>query len=106
MDTASLFAPMQIIIGAYILYAGISGKTEIFGTENMPQDTREQYNKMMRRYCFIVAPMLFAGGALDYFGAQNAALRIAALVVNALVFLSVVAIVVLIVRMRKRSENK
>ena len=106
MEYTSLFAPMQIIIGLYLLYAGISGKGQAYSAENMPKSTHEEYARMIRTFCLSMAPLMLAGGAFDYFGAQYPALRIAAWVTNGLVFLAVAAITVLIMRLRKRGEKK
>jgi len=66
-DMNQMMAIFSIIIGAFALYSAVTGKGPAFKND-YPKAMKEEANKMLRTFCWIVAPIMLTTGVLDYMG--------------------------------------
>ncbi len=66
-DMNQMMAIFSIIIGAFALYSAVTGKGPAFKND-YPKAMKEEANKMLRTFCWIVAPIMLITGVLDYMG--------------------------------------
>ncbi len=55
------------IIGVFVLYSAITGKGPAFKND-YPKAMKEDADKMMRKFCWIIGPIVTVTGVLDYMG--------------------------------------
>ena len=103
----NLFGIFEIGVGVYLLYGAISGKGQMFQTENIKKDKVEAYKKAVRRVSFILGPLMVIMGAVDVAYTANPlpALRIALYTLLGLTFAGVVTLVVIALRMTDRTKK-
>ena len=56
-----------ILIGAFALYSAVTGRGPAYKND-YPKAMKEDANKMLRQFCWIVAPIMLVTGVLDYLG--------------------------------------
>jgi len=57
----------MIIIGVLALYSAFTGKGPAFNND-YPKAMKEDANKMLRKFCWIIGPIAIGTGVLDYLG--------------------------------------
>jgi len=62
-----MMAVFMIIVGALALYSAFTGKGPAFNND-YPKAMKEDANKMLRKFCWIIGPIAVATGVLDYLG--------------------------------------
>lgn len=69
MGDAGFFSIFQIVIGAYLIYAAITGKGKLYENDNLKESiSREKYVKKMRLYALVTGIVMLAGAVLEYTG--------------------------------------
>lgn len=103
----NLFSVFEIGVGVYLLYGAITGKGQMFQTENIKKDKIEAYKKLVRIMCFIIGPMLAALGVVDYLNTANPSdvLRLVSIVLMVLSFIGVAVLFVIAFRMTDRTKK-
>ena len=66
-DMTQMMAIFTIIIGVFALYSAFTGKGPAFKSDH-PKEMKEEADKMLRTFCWIVGPVLLVTGVLDYMG--------------------------------------
>ena len=58
---------MDIAIGAYLLYAGISGKGNVYQNNRLPEEVQGEAKKLLRVITLILGAILFVSGIFEAF---------------------------------------
>lgn len=66
-DMNKMMAAFMAIIGVFVLYSAITGKGPAFKND-YPKAMKEDADKMMRKFCWIIGPIVTVTGVLDYMG--------------------------------------
>ena len=66
-DLMQMTSYFMIIIGVFALYSAITGKGPAFKND-YPKEMKEEANKMLRKACWIAAPIILAAGVLELMG--------------------------------------
>jgi len=66
-DMNKMMAAFMAIVGVFAIYSAITGKGPAFNND-YPKAMKEDANKMLRKFCWIIGPITLVTGALDYFG--------------------------------------
>lgn len=110
-----LFSLFQVLIGAYLLYCGVTGKGKIYENTSIKEGMEARYKKHMRIMSLILAPLMLAQAALDYFvlakeevieGAEQAlsAARIGGWVLWGLTLVALVFLFIFSIKMTDRTK--
>ncbi len=67
METLDIVIIMDIAIGAYFLYAGITGKGNLYVNNRHPKEIREDAKKLLRVITLILGAILFVSGIFEAF---------------------------------------
>ena len=88
----------NVVIGGYATYAAIVGKGAAYKND-YPKAIQADANALLRRFLFILGPLLLLSSAIEYFNLLGSATKIFTF---ASIIAAVVIIVVYIVLFRKR----
>ncbi len=66
-DMNQFMSGFTVLIGLFALYSAITGKGPAYKND-YPKAMVADANKMMRTFCWIVAPVIIVFGVLDYMG--------------------------------------
>lgn len=66
-DMNQFMAVFMIIIGVFALYSAFTGKGPAFKND-YPKAMKQEANKMLQKFCWIVGPVATVTGVLDYMG--------------------------------------
>lgn len=66
-SSTQMFDYMQILIGVYLLYAGITEKGAAYKDDTIHKTKRADFKKYMRLFCFIGGPLSIISGALGIY---------------------------------------
>lgn len=68
MDSfTNMFSFINVAIGAFAIYSAITGKGPAFKND-YPESIKEDCNKLLRKVCWVVGPLLLVEGILEYLG--------------------------------------
>lgn len=67
METLDIVIIMDIAIGAYLLYAGISGKGNVYQNNRLPEEVQGEAKKLLRVITLILGAILFVSGIFEAF---------------------------------------
>lgn len=67
METLDIVILMDIAIGAYLLYAGISGKGNVYQNNRLPDEVKDDAKKLLRVITLILGAILFVSGIFEAF---------------------------------------
>lgn len=67
METLDIVIIMDIAIGAYLLYAGISGKGNVYQNNRLPDEVQGEAKKLLRVITLILGAILFVSGIFEAF---------------------------------------
>ncbi len=67
METLDIVIIMDIAIGAYLLYAGISGKGNVYQNNRLPDEVKEDAKRLLRVITLILGAILFVSGIFEAF---------------------------------------
>ena len=67
METLDIVIIMDIAIGAYLLYAGISGKVNVYQNNRLPEEVQGEAKKLLRVITLILGAILFVSGIFEAF---------------------------------------
>jgi uncharacterized protein (DUF983 family) len=62
-----MMSAFMVIIGVLALYSAFTGKGPAFNND-YPKAMKEDANKMLRKFCWIIGPIAVVTGVLDYIG--------------------------------------
>ncbi len=60
-----MMSVILILIGIFVMYSAITGKGPAFKNE-YPKAMKEEADKMLRTFCWIIGPITVVAGVLDY----------------------------------------
>lgn len=66
-DMNKMMSVFMIIVGVLALYSAFTGKGPAFNNE-YPKAMKEDANKMLRKFCWLIGPVAVVTGVLDYMG--------------------------------------
>ena len=67
MGDTGFFSIFQLVIGAYLIYAAITGKGKLYENDNLKENiSREKYVKKMRVYALVTGIVMLIGAVLEY----------------------------------------
>ncbi|MGI5848719.1 MAG: hypothetical protein ACOX8Q_01390 [Christensenellales bacterium] len=66
-QTYQLMAAFMIIAGVLALYAAITGKGPVL-KNSYPKAMKEDANKLLRKFCWLIGPVATVTGVLDFMG--------------------------------------
>ena len=67
METLDIVILMDIVIGVYFLYAGITGKGNLYINNRHPKEIREDAKKLLRVITLILGIIFFVSGIFEAF---------------------------------------
>ncbi len=67
METLDIVIIMDIAIGAYLLYAGILGKGNVYQNNRLPEEVQGEAKKLLRVITLILGAILFVSGIFEAF---------------------------------------
>ena len=67
METLDIVIIMDIAIGTYLLYAGISGKGNVYQNNRLPEEVQGEAKKLLRVITLILGAILFVSGIFEAF---------------------------------------
>ncbi len=62
-----MMAIFMAIAGGFAIYSAITGKGPVYNND-YPKAMKEEANKMLRTFCWIIGPLALVTGILDYMG--------------------------------------
>ena len=66
-DMNQLMSVFMILAGVLALYAAFTGKGIVFKND-YPKEMREEANKLLRKFCWVIGPVATVTGVLDFIG--------------------------------------
>jgi len=111
-DFSGMMSLFMVLIGVFALHAAITGRGPVYNND-YPKAMKEDANKMLRKFCWYIAPVAIVTGGLDYFwekiigteAVANAPFYIAQFPFLISMLLVFPAIVVYMVKFRKRFKQ-
>ena len=68
-DMNQFMAVFMIIIGVLALYSAFTGKGPAFKND-YPKAMKKDANEMLRKFCWVLGPVVTASGILEYMGME------------------------------------
>ncbi len=102
----SFFAMFQALIGAYLLYCGITGKGQAYKADNIKEDQKPKFLKFMRLFCLVMGPISLLCALLEYLAQQTPSLMIGVFIAYGLFGTGVIYALVVTYRMANRPPRK
>ena len=68
-DISQFMSLFMIIIGIFTMYSAITGKGPAYNND-YPKSMKEDANKMLRTFCWIIGPVATVTGVFEYMGYQ------------------------------------
>lgn len=105
MDS-SFFTTFQALIGAYLLYCGITGKGQAFKADTIREDQKPKFMKFMRRFCLVVGPVMLLSALFEYLAAQTPQFMIGVYITYGIFVVCLVYAIVVSSKMANRTPKK
>ena len=102
----SFFSMFQALIGAYLLYCGITGKGQAYKADNIKEDQQPRFLKFMRLFCLIMGPLALISALFEYLVAQTPSLIIGVYISYGLFAAGIIYAIVVTARMTNRPPRK
>ncbi len=102
----SFFSMFQALIGAYLLYCGITGKGQAYRADNIKEDQRPKFERFMRIFCLVMGPIALLGALFEYLVAQTPSLIIGVYISYGLFAAGIIYAIVATAKMAQRTARK
>ncbi len=102
----SFFSMFQALIGAYLLYCGITGNGQAYKAENIKEDQKPKFLKFMRLFCLCMGPIALICALLEYLSLQTPQLIIGVYISYGLFAAGIIYALVVTAKMTDRQPRK
>ncbi len=102
----SFFSMFQALIGAYLLYCGITGKGQAYKADNIKKEQRPQFEKFMRLFCLVMGPIALVSALLEYLSLQTPSLIVGVYITYGLFAAGIVYALIVTAKMTDRPPRK
>lgn len=102
----NLLGLFELALGGYLIYCAITGKGQIYKSENIKKGMEKKYAASMRLFSAFLGPLMAALGLLDYFSSrlEGAWVRPALFALWGVSLLGMAALVTVAIRLTDRSK--
>lgn len=66
-DMNQMMSVFMIFVGIFVIYSAITGKGPAFKND-YPKGMKEDANNMLRKFCWIIGPVVLVTSIFDYMG--------------------------------------